>query len=61
MDIPAIELIKPGENASRTPPVLNLPHGTRVEICGFGFNERTTKVRCDEKYYYVFSQDLQRN
>ncbi|HZS53781.1 MAG TPA: hypothetical protein VFA65_05220 [Bryobacteraceae bacterium] len=35
-----------------------LPSGATVDICGDGFNERTTKVRYCDGYFFVFLQDL---
>jgi mevalonate kinase len=39
-------------------PMLLLPAGTRVELCGAGFNSRTVKVRHRDSYYFVFQENL---
>jgi hypothetical protein len=38
--------------------ILHLPAGSRVDICGDGFNPRTVKVRHHDSYYFVFQEDL---
>ena len=35
-----------------------LPEGATVEVCGYGYNERTAKVRVNGQYYLVFLQDI---
>lgn len=35
-----------------------LPEGATVEVCGYGYNERTAKVRVNGQYYFVFRQDI---
>jgi hypothetical protein len=56
--IAAFEIIS-GEGANqRLGPVCRLPQGACLEVCGDGFNERTIKVRCGYRCYFVFLQDL---
>ena len=40
-------------------PVLQLPAGTRLFLCGTGFNERTVKVRLHDQFYFVFAEDVE--
>jgi hypothetical protein len=57
-NIAAVELVGNAQNRAGLGAVLQLPSGTRLQVCGHGFNDRTVKVRCNDKYYFVFSQDL---
>ena len=36
-----------------------LPTGAIVTLSGDGFNDRTVKVQCNGKYYFVFLQDIE--
>jgi hypothetical protein len=36
-----------------------LPTGTDVTIVGEGFNRRTVRVRCNDRSYFVFVQDIE--
>jgi hypothetical protein len=59
--IPAIRLegrIGPSGGKVKLGPILQLPAGSRVEVCGDGFNPRTVKVRHHDSYYFVFQEDL---
>ena len=56
--IAAIELLTGDNGAGRLGAVLQLPFGSQLEVCGAGFNERTLKVRSNNKFYFVFWQDL---
>jgi len=40
--------------------IMHLPAGSRLELCGDGFNPRTVKVRHHDSYYFVFEEDLGR-
>jgi hypothetical protein len=58
-NISAIELITGnGDRQSRLGPVLQLPNGSMLDVCGDGFNDRTVKIRSNGKYYFVFRSDL---
>jgi hypothetical protein len=57
-NISAIELNGVENGKVRLGPVLQLPHGAQVEVCGDGFNERTVKIRSNGKYYFAFRSDL---
>jgi hypothetical protein len=57
-NISAIELNGVENGKARLGPVLQLPHGAQVEVCGDGFNERTVKIRSNGKYYFAFLSDL---
>jgi hypothetical protein len=39
--------------------IAQLPTGAQLEVCGPGFNERTLKVRWEDRLYFVFVQDVQ--
>ena len=36
-----------------------LATGARVILIGDGFNDRTVKVQCNGRYYFVFLQDIE--
>lgn len=57
-NISAIELIATGKENEKLGAVMQLPSGTCVEVCGRGFNDRTVKIRSNNRYYFVFWQDL---
>jgi hypothetical protein len=57
-NIAAIELVGSEKEGARLGAVMQLPSGSRVEVCGSGFNERTVKIRSNDHYYFVFWQDL---
>jgi len=57
-NIAAIELVGSAQEGARLGAVMQLPSGTRVEVCGSGFNDRTVKIRSNDHYYFVFWQDL---
>ena len=40
--------------------ISGIPRGAVLEVCRAGFNERTTKVRCNGKFYFVFLRDVER-
>ena len=58
-EIPAMELIPAPNGETRLGPVSRIPEGAELEACGQGFNDRTLKVRCQGKFYFVFLQDLE--
>ena len=35
-----------------------LGRGTVLVVCGTGFDERTVKVRVNDRFYFVFAQDV---
>lgn len=39
--------------------IAQLPKGTQVEVVGDGFNNRTATVRCHDRSYFVFLQDIE--
>jgi hypothetical protein len=57
-NISAIELVETDKDKAKLGAVMQLPSGTRVEVCGRGFNDRTVKIRSNDRYYFVFWQDL---
>lgn len=60
-NIAAIELVAAENGNPRLGPVLQLPNGSHLDVCGDGFNERTVKIRSNGKYYFVFKADLGMN
>jgi len=57
--ISAIQLVPKEGGGAKLGLVAQLGPGTTVERCGDGFNERTTKVRAHDQYYFVFLQDIE--
>jgi hypothetical protein len=57
-NISAIELNGLENGQARLGPVLQLPSGAQVEVCGDGFNDRMVKIRSNGKYYFAFRSDL---
>jgi len=56
--ISALEIVR-RENVTGYFGVLaQIPKGSTLEICGNGFNERTYRVLCGNRLYFVFRQDL---
>lgn len=39
--------------------ISQLPKGTELTILGTGFNHRTATVRCHDRSYFVFLQDIE--
>jgi hypothetical protein len=40
-------------------PLGQLPRGTQVTVVGDGFNDRTVRVQCNDRLYFVFLQDIE--
>lgn len=58
---PAMQIVPDGTGKLRMGALIRLPDGAEVEICGEGFDDRTTKVLWEGSTYYVFRDDLQLN
>ena len=58
-DISALAIEADEHGGQRYGLIEQLPNGASVMLIGDGFNDRTVKVRCNEKYYYVFLQDIE--
>jgi hypothetical protein len=56
--IAAIQLVPTGDGGARLGTISQLSPGTRLNVCGDGFNEQTVKVRCEDGFYFVFWQDI---
>jgi hypothetical protein len=56
-EISAIELIR-SDSGARLGHIAAVPGGSQLEICGSGFNQRTVKVRWNDRFFFVFLQDL---
>jgi hypothetical protein len=61
--IAAIQLVPTGvgNGEARLGTISQLLPGTRLHVCGEGFNEQTVKVRCKDGFYFVFLQDIAAN
>jgi hypothetical protein len=57
--ISALQLVQAREGQGKLGPLSQLAPGTDVEICGDGYNEKTTKVRVQGVYFFVFREDLE--
>jgi hypothetical protein len=56
----AIQLVPKNDGSATLGTLTQLVAGTVIEICGDGFNERTTKIRADGRaYFFVFQHDLE--
>lgn len=56
--IAAIELVSTGDQLGRLGPIIQLPPGAELGLCGNGYNDRTVKVRWNGGFYFVFYEDL---
>ena len=57
--ISAIQLQLKEDGSAKLGLLSQLGAGTRVTVCGEGFNDRTVKVRANDSWFYVFAQDLE--
>lgn len=60
-NISAIESISDLDGNMRLGMIVQLPEGAEVRVCGPGFNERTVKVCCEGRFYYIFMEDVEDN
>lgn len=58
--ISAIQLVPDKEGSTRLGIISELLKGTQIDVCGDGFNQRTIKVHCHGRFYFVFLQDIER-
>jgi hypothetical protein len=58
-NISAIQIIPDAHGRMRLGTIVQLPEGAQVEVCGEGFDERTTKVCCRGGFYYIFLEDIE--
>jgi hypothetical protein len=58
-EIYGMQLLPFGNGSVPLGPIIKIPIGARLDVCGNGFDERTAKVRCGDAYYFVFLQDLE--
>ena len=58
-EILAMELISTPTGQMQLGPLCSLPKGAEIEVCGAGFNDRTTKIRSHGQFFFVFLQDLE--
>ncbi len=49
----------PTHNGAHAGKITPVPEGTRLQVCGRGFNERTIQVRWEGRQGYVFLQDVE--
>jgi hypothetical protein len=57
-DVSALEIVRRENARGHFGGVALISKGSRLEICGSGFNERTYKVKCQNRLFFVFHQDL---
>ncbi|MFL6414502.1 MAG: hypothetical protein ACJ74Y_02390 [Bryobacteraceae bacterium] len=57
-DVSALEIVRKENLAGHFGVLAQISKGSKLEICGTGFNERTYKVRFQDRLFFVFSQDL---
>ena len=55
-DLSALEIVRKATGHFGV--LAQISKGSRLEICGSGFNERTYKVRFQNRLFFVFRQDL---
>ena len=58
-EIYGMQLLPFGNSSVPLGPIIKIPIGARLDVCGSGFDERTVKVRYADAYYFVFLQDLE--
>ena len=58
-NIQAIQIIPDGLGRMRLGTILQLPEGVEVEVCGEGFDDRTTKISWQGGLYYIFTEDVE--
>jgi hypothetical protein len=56
--IAAIPLTEDAEGVSSRGAVRQLPPGAKLFVVGSGFTEATVKVIWDQRFYFVFAEDL---
>jgi hypothetical protein len=54
----ALELL-PAHRGAHSGRITPVPKGTRLQVCGRGFNERTVQVRWEGRVGFVFLQDVE--
>jgi hypothetical protein len=57
--ISAIQLVRLDDGGTKLGLLAQIAAGAVIEVCGHGFNERTTKVRMQDQYFFVYLQDLE--
>jgi hypothetical protein len=58
--IAAIQVLLTENGRQKLGLLSRLPAGAILHLCGEGFDELTTKVRVDGRYYFVFREELDR-
>ncbi len=56
---PAMQVSPDASGKLRLGALVRLPDGAEVQVCGEGFDDRTTKVTWEGSTYYVFRDDLE--
>lgn len=57
-DVSALEIVRRKNASGPFGAPAQISKGSRLEICGTGFNERTLRVRFQDRLFFVFRQDL---
>lgn len=58
-ELSAIQIEQTEDGKARLGMIAPIPEGAELEVCGSGFNDRTVKARWQNKFYFVFLQDIQ--
>jgi len=58
-NISAIQLVVDKNGDTRLGLISQLARGSRIDVCGDGFNDRTIKVRMGNAFFFAFLQDLE--
>ena len=56
--IPAIQVFSVHEGTPELGAISQLPAGAELTFCGSGFNHATVKARCEDRFYFVFLEDV---
>jgi hypothetical protein len=57
-DVSALEIVRRENVTGHFGVLAQISKGSELEICGTGFNERTFRVRFQDRLFFVFRQDL---
>jgi len=57
-DVSALEILRRENVTGHFGVLAQITKGSRLEICGTGFNDRTYRVRFHDRLFFVFRQDL---
>ena len=58
-EVCAFQILRIKDEGVELGPIVSLPAGAQLRLCGRGFNDRTLKVGYEACFYFVFMQDLE--